>query len=37
MALNFRAEWDIVGAMYQNGWKMIDIFIHVENINILRM
>jgi hypothetical protein len=35
--LNFRGEWDIVGAMYKNGWKMIENFIHVENINISKM
>jgi hypothetical protein len=37
MALNFHGERDIVGDMHQNGWKMIEIFIHVENINILKM
>jgi hypothetical protein len=23
--------------MYQNGWKMIDIFIHVDNIKYYKM
>jgi hypothetical protein len=39
MTLNFGGEWDIVitnDVMYQNGWKMIDIFNPIENVKYVK-